>query len=168
MNKDFMLDKIDVVITNEKGEEFKVKGFTTEKTESIEEISDTNNTNPKITKINPVEFLKKFNNENELSKTLSKIHFDKNLETDIIVTKEFSCDGTFALIFSQIMQGIEEALQVSPLHVLAYSPEKVDIENHKDLKYTFGEITLETNYEPSDFPIKEHNIVTIPVKCEFV
>lgn len=166
------------------GKTHDIKGFSNDVEKSKEEcasITESSNkgfackeeiSNSKITKINPIEFLNSFNENDKLGKIMSKIEFDKNLKTEFIITNKFSCDGTFALIDQGIMETVIKVLTESPLHFLANSSEKIELEKINDFKYILGEITLKSEYGIVDLKCGrypgETDIVTIPVKIEYI
>jgi hypothetical protein len=167
---------VKLTITDKKGNKRDITGFTNSKTNSGHaqdiEANEPSSDNPKVTKINPIEFLNRFNTDDKLSKTISRITFDKNLKPDHMVTYEFNCDGTFALIYSGILKSLEKALGEAVIYSTVHSKEKIPLESIKNVKFVLGEITLEHNYGIVDLPAGrypgEHDVVSIPIKCEYV
>jgi hypothetical protein len=134
-----------------------------------EEIRNSDN-DSKITKINPIEFLKRLN-QGKPNKLLSRIKFDKDLITNFKVTRNFNCDGTFALIDQEIGNAITQAIMESPYYFLAKS-EKIDLEKLKGFGFIMGEIMLKEEFgtvslKCGEYP-GEHVTVEVPIKAEFI
>lgn len=170
---------VKLTISDKEGNEHEITGFVNEKTDSKQpediEVAETSNDNPRAIKINPVEFLNRFNEDNKLSKTMSRITFDKSLKSDHAITYDFNCDGTFALIYGGIFEGIEYAMSKATYEFfidIIEDAREIPIPNVKDLKYVLGEITLTSSYGIVDLPAGsypgEHDVVSIPIKCEYV
>ena len=163
---------VDLILTDSSGKEHKITGFSNlvEDEEKEKEVTIEKPKNGTV-KINPVDFLEKMN----CYETLNKVRFDKDLEPDVIITGKATSDGTFAIIYSGILEIISKALDES-MHNCIFNDDTV-MNNLKGLdaskfRWTIGEIEIQRKFGKVDLPAGSYpgeiDTIIVPIKCGYL
>jgi hypothetical protein len=130
------------------------------------------NNETEIIKLNPKEYLikalKQFNNI-EIDFDIPWIKFDKNIEPEYKIIRSCSHDGTMMFTFELIAKVIEPLFKMQSYYIPTKPKNNSKI---KEIHYIVGELELKSEFGMVDLPIGRYpgqtDIVTIPVKCEYI
>lgn len=162
-----MNNGIKLILTDSKGNEHKITGFSNISQDAEKETSIESSDNKAI-KINPLDFLEKMN----CYETLNKIRFDKNLEPDVVITGKVSGDGTLAIIDCGILEIISKAIQESMKNCIINNTDIIKDLDASKFRWIIGEIEMQRDFGIVDLPAGfypgEIDTITVPIKCGYL
>lgn len=138
--------------------------------------------NVKITKFNTKEYVINYIKENFKGKAIGDcsyladdakidipyIVYDKSVKPQYKIIRESTHDGTLLFTQQVIFKAIEPLLKGQSY----YKPEEKQFINAKEIKYIVGDMELKSVFKDIKLHGKtcsgQHDIVTIPVKIEYV